>query len=171
MGRDKALLPWLGSTLVEVIAARVFEAAGSVMLIGPAEPYANIPIPVVPDLRPGLGPLAGIETALDRTVTDWNLVLACDMPSVTAAFLRELLDRADRLNPDCLVPVVPSGRLQPLCAVYHRRCLEPFRAALESGTRSMTDALASVALMRHPVDSEVLFANLNTPADLTTHDG
>lgn len=171
MGRDKASLPWLGSTLVEVVASRVFEAAGSVTLIGPPERYANIPIPIIPDLRPGLGPLAGIETALDRTVAEWNLVLACDMPSVTTAFLNELLDRAERLDPDCLVPVVPSGRLQPLCAVYHRRCLEPFRAALDSGTRRMTGALATVAFMRHPVNSEMLFANLNTPADLVTHDG
>lgn len=171
MGRDKALLSWLGATLVEVVASRVFEAAGSVTLIGPPERYASIPIPIVPDLRPGLGPLAGIETALDRTAADWNLILACDMPSVTTAFLAELLDRAERLQADCLVPAAPSGRLQPLCAVYHRRCLEPFRAALDRGTRRVSDALASVALMRHPVKSDVLFANLNTPADLATHDG
>ncbi|HWR51400.1 MAG TPA: molybdenum cofactor guanylyltransferase [Bryobacteraceae bacterium] len=170
MGRDKALLPWLGSTLVEVVAARVFEAAGSVTLVGPPDRYSDIPIAMVPDLRPGLGPLAGIETALEQTAADWNLILACDMPAVTTAFLRELLDRAERLNPDCLAPIVPSGRLQPLCAVYHRRCLEPFRAALDSGTRSITDALGTIAVLRHPVDTETLFANLNTPADLATHD-
>lgn len=171
MGRDKALLPWLGSTLVEVVAQRVFEAAGSVTLVGTPERYAAIPIPALPDRRTGLGPLAGIETALTATAADWNLVVACDMPAVAVPFLRELLERAERLGADCLVPVAPSGRLQPLCAVYHRRCLEPFRAALDLGTRSLNDALAAVAAMRHPVDSEALFTNLNSPADLATHDG
>lgn len=171
MGRDKALLPWYGSTLVEVVAERVFQAAGSVTLVGAPERYTGIPLPAIADLHPGLGPLAGIETALAATEADWNLVVACDMPAITVRFLRELLERAERLDPDCLVPVTTSGRLQPLCAVYHRRCLEAFRAALDSGTRSMTDALAAVAALRHPIDSEALFANLNSPADLATHDG
>lgn len=169
MGRHKALIPWQGSTLLETVATRVFEAAGSVTVIGPPERYPSIPLQVVADLRPGLGPLAGIESALEQTTAEWNLILACDMPFVTAAFMRELLEKAERLNPDCLVPF--AGRLQPLCAVYHRRCLEPFRRALDGGTRSMIDALATVVLMRHPVNEGALFANLNTPADLATHDG
>lgn len=171
MGRDKALLPWLGSTLVEHVAQRVFEAAGSVALIGPPDRYAGLPLTVIPDLRPGMGPLGGIETALAQTAADWNLVLACDMPAVPVPFMTELLERAARLDAGCLVPVTPSGRLQPLCAVYHRRCLPAFRTALDRGTRSLRDALAAVAALRHPVDSEALFANLNRPSDLATHDG
>ena len=37
MGRDKAMLPWSGRTMIEVIADTVREAAGSVTLVGAPE--------------------------------------------------------------------------------------------------------------------------------------
>ena len=50
MGRDKALLPLDGHTLVDHIAGLVQRAAGNVTLIGPPERYATLGYPVIPDL-------------------------------------------------------------------------------------------------------------------------
>ena len=83
MGRDKALLAIGRSTLLEVVAARVSAAAGSVIVIGPPERYAFLGLRVQADLISDCGPLAAIYTALKTSQADWNLVVACDMPSVT----------------------------------------------------------------------------------------
>ena len=80
MGRDKAQLPLHGRTLVEHIAGAVAEAAGSVTLIGAPERYPDLGIRMLPDSRPGAGPLGGICTALASTDAEWNLIVACDMP-------------------------------------------------------------------------------------------
>ena len=97
MGRDKALLPIEGSLLVERTAERVRAAAGSVTLIGAPARYAHLGLPVLPDLvedgGPG-GPICGLHTALKTTRADWNLVVACDMPGLTAGFLSDLLAAA-----------------------------------------------------------------------------
>src|SRR6476619_4706690 len=81
MGTNKALLPYRAGTLVERIAAEVQAAAGSVTVVGPPEIYAPLGLTAIPDLRPGLGPLGGIVTALTATAASLSLIVACDLPA------------------------------------------------------------------------------------------
>ena len=171
MGRDKALLPFHGGALVSHVAATVAAAAGSVALIGDPQKYGHLGYTVLPDHSPGAGPAGGIETALSQTAADWNLVLACDMPAIPVEFLRGLLDAAELLNADALLPAGPSGRLEPLCAVYHRRCLQTLHCALEAGVRKVTDAMAGLGVARFPVDNAACFENLNTPEEWACYHG
>ena len=171
MGEDKALLPFRGGVLAGHVAATVSAAAGSAVLIGNPQKYGHLGYLVVPDRRPGAGPAGGIESALSYTIADWNLLVACDMPGISAKFLRGLLDAAERLQADALVPAGPSGRLDPLSAVYHRRCLDTLRGALEAGVRKVTDALAGLEVARWAVDDRACFENLNTPEEWASYHG
>lgn len=165
MGRDKAGLPFRGRKLIEHIAAAVAEAAGSVTLIGPPERYRELGFPVVPDRRPGLGPLGGIHTALSVSTAAWNLIAACDLPAISVDFLRDLKIAAEASEGDCLIPAGPSGRLEPLCAAYHSRCREAIGAALERGVRKVTDGLAGLRISTWNVRESSWFQNVNTPEE------
>jgi molybdopterin-guanine dinucleotide biosynthesis protein A len=165
MGQDKALLPYRGSTLVEHIAATVVAAAGSAVLVGNPEKYSRFGYPVIADPIAGAGPLAGLCAALSATHADWNLVVACDMPAVSAGFLGALLDAAERSGADALLPVGPSGRPEPLCAVYHRRALPAIRQALECGVRKVLQGLAGLSLETWQVWNTEHFENCNTPRE------
>ena len=169
MGSDKALLPYRGTTLAAYVAGQVERAAGSVALVGDPWRYSHLGYPVVRDLTPGAGPLAGICSALRSSPAEWNLVVACDMPGVTAAFLLGLLEAAAWSGAGCLAPAGPSGRPEPLCAVYHARCLAPITAALARGVRKVMDGLAATDLRLHPVPEEDLLANCNTPEEWAVH--
>lgn len=168
MGRDKALLPCRGATLVECVAAQVEAAAGSVALVGHPERYRALRYRLIPDLSPDCGPLGGLEAALSDTEAEWNLVVACDMPAVTAQVLASLLERAERCGGDCLVPVA-AGRPQPLCAAYHRRCQPGIRAAMRRQVRQMTEVVAGLNAVLWPVAEAAWFQNLNTPGDWASH--
>ncbi len=165
MGRDKAMLPLDGAALVQRVADRVARAAGCVTLIGDPAKYGHLGHPVSPDLLPDCGPLGGICTALSITASDWNLVLACDMPDIDAQFLQSLLETAERLTVDCLLPTGESGLPEPLCAVYHRRALPHIRRALESGVRKVVDGLAGLRVELLPVPGSAQFRNINTPQE------
>src|SRR5262249_26013461 len=113
MGRDKALLLYPGTTLVEHIAGAVLAAAGSVSIVGDPARYGFLGYPVHPDQLPGCGPLGGLYTALNVSTTDWNLVVACDMPGISSATLRSLFDRALQAG-NCAVATGPEGKPEPL---------------------------------------------------------
>jgi molybdopterin-guanine dinucleotide biosynthesis protein A len=162
MGRDKAILPFRGGVLASSVARAVESAAGSVVLVGRA-PIAGYP--AIPDLFPGEGPLGGILTALRHTRSDWNLIAACDMPSLTPEFLRQLLDAAADSAAAALIPQGPSGRPEPLCAVYHRIALPALEEAFLRGTRKVMAALESVPIVHYPVAQVAQFQNVNTPED------
>src|SRR5689334_17078630 len=82
MGRDKAILPGLFRYLIDDVAETVRAASGNVTLVGDPGRYHDLEYPCIADLRPGLGPLAGLEAALLSSRSDLNLVLACDMPAI-----------------------------------------------------------------------------------------
>lgn len=167
MGRDKALLPIEGSLLIERTAEVVRAAAGSVTLIGAPGRYAHLGLPVLPDLvHDGgpAGPICGLHTALKTTRSDWNLVVACDMPGLTAPFLNDLLAAAKQLGCACLAPQTDSG-LHPLCAVYHRRAGDAVEFAIHHKRFKMHDLLKSLGAVSWPITDSSLLENVNTPLE------
>src|SRR5438270_8329716 len=153
MGTDKARIPWGTGTLLTHAVDRMRQVSARVFAVGPLE---GAPVAVLPDIFVGHGPLAGIQTALAQTTTDWNLILGVDIPLVPASLLRFIAEHCE----DGVSAVVPlstrreaTGRAadtgenldcagplrvrQPLCAAYHRRLLPDFERALSEGEYSV----------------------------------
>ncbi len=165
MRRDKALLPWAGGLLAQFVARAVEIAAGSVVLVGSPNRYGHLGFPITPDLYPGEGPLGGILTVLQVSRAEFNLVTACDMPALSAGFLKLLLDAAAECDADILAPAGPGGRLEPLCAVYRSRARATLYEAFASGVRKVTAAFQGLRVTTLPVTDAEPFQNINTPED------
>ena len=112
---------------------------------------------VIADEEPHAGPVPVIAGALRRCATPLLLVLAVDLPHMTAGYLRTLFCGGS----------VPHG--QPLCATY------PAEAAPIADSCSSAQEFASrcaaaglVRLLDIEQADEHLFFNMNTPADLAT---
>lgn len=172
MGCDKGLLEIGGVPLVVRAARRLAPLVRRVTLIGPLGRYDALGLTIVPDDEPGQGPLGGIATALRVTECDWNLVVGCDLPYLTAEWLEYLIGEALTARADVLLPVSAHGRDEPLCGMYHRRCGPALRVELGMGIRKVTTGLATLLLAKLPYerwkqfDSRGrLFKNMNTPED------
>jgi molybdenum cofactor guanylyltransferase len=166
MGRDKALLPFAGRTLLECIADVVTEGCGNVTIVGPDRDLGHRHIP---DLIADCGPLGGLWTALNdslrqRCSADCALLVACDMPNLTADVLTGLLATLRHGDADAAV-CVSDGRLHPLCAVYHCRLLPKVQADLHNRQLKMHHFLSTIHVSRYPVADPLLLRNLNTPED------
>ena len=163
MGQDKALLLWHSRHLVEKVAATVAAVTGTVTLVGQPERYRNLKIPCLPDGRHGLGPLAGIEAVLETGQGEWNLIIGCDMPGISIAVLRCLLDKAGQTSALCVAAQDITGQIHPLCAVYHRRCLPAVKQSLDTGRLKLMNVLEDLQAEHILVQTKL--ENINTPED------
>ena len=90
---------------------------------------------IVADTEEGHGPLHGLRTALTAAAGDPVLVVAWDMPFVTAALLAALRARGESGGP-AVVPVGGNPRhAEPLCAYYGADALPTCEALLAQGER------------------------------------
>lgn len=161
MGRDKALLDWKGRPLLVHLATIVQQSTGSATIVGAHEKYGHLGFSIVTDRDAGFGPLEGIRAALEHSGADWNLIIACDMPYLNPELLGGLLAAAELSDFDCLMP-----KGQPLCAVYHRRCLPAIEQALQNGVRKVREALNALDVGLYETAQVLCFQNMNYPDDL-----
>lgn len=167
MGRDKALLEIDGKPLWRHQLATLQKLSPAQLMLSGRQCEKG-DYEIVTDELPDAGPLAGVAAGLRRCRTPRLVVLAVDLPDVTAEFLWSLLD-------DCgssfgIVPRSPEG-FEPLAAIYPVACASFAMAALHDGQFSMQN------FVRHALEqgwlrertllpAELrLFTNLNTPAD------
>jgi len=190
MGRDKSALPVNGEPLWQrqFAVLRATDPA-ELFISGKSDgPYADCGVEILADEIPDCGPLGGIAAALRRCTSDRLIVLAVDMPAMTANFLRTLLDASHR-HATGIVPSVAAGvrsrarissaateperrHLEPLAAVYPRAAFAVADECLRTGERKLEifiRALESRGLTTVlPVGAEdaALFANWNKPQDV-----
>ena len=174
-GADKASLVIGGRRILDRQLAVLTPITGDIRIVANAAArYADLGVPVVADAVNGAGPLGGVYTALVDARHEAVLVLACDLPFVTAALVERLAAEYGRGGQvDAVVPRSRRG-LEPLCALYRKGCADAARRCLDGGELRMTAFLASVRVRELDLerdgslaaeDEGTLFENVNTPHD------
>ena len=134
---------------------------------------------IIADEQRRLGPLAGIAAALGAAEGQPVIVVAWDMPFVSAELLQRLQARAVvHSDVDAVVPVHGASR-QPLCAWYAPSAGPVCRSLLERGERRARALAASLPrvewldslAMAGLGDLEHLFTSVDTPERLAAVGG
>jgi molybdopterin-guanine dinucleotide biosynthesis protein A len=129
---------------------------------GPVKPDLPAGIRQVPNSVPGCGPLGGLHAALLAATGAATVVVACDMPYVSAPLLRYLLTAADgnshAQGADIVVPKTERG-YHPLCAVYTPACLEPAARRLADRRLKLTGLFDDVRVLVVTVESLTMFGD------------
>ncbi|MEJ7743180.1 MAG: NTP transferase domain-containing protein [Nocardioidaceae bacterium] len=135
-GVDKATLRLGGSTLLGRALTAVGEARLAVVVGASEQALAHIPVTAPPCLAVceeprGGGPVAAIAAGLEYVDSSVTVVLACDMPLITARHIRHLCSHVSgsEPGPDGVLYLDKDGRRQPLAAAYQTEAL---RRALDS---------------------------------------
>ena len=169
MGRDKALLARAGQSqlahivgLLDTVVDAVFVSTRREQQDDPERSrYEQIV-----DRFDGIGPVAGILSALrERPQADW-LIVACDLPNIDTGTLQFLLDNVAPEKPFTAFKSSYDGLPEPLCAVYR-----PAAAAIVS--RFVDDGIVCPRKILIRSDTHLLeqpdprsLDNINTPEDL-----
>jgi len=120
MGRDKANLPYDGTTLGERTVSTVGPRCSPVFVIAaPGQPLPALEAQVLRDEDRGVGPLLatgrGLRAAADAGL-ELAFVCAVDMPLLDADLIDELAGPAVRLGADVVLPW--DGRDHYLAGIY-----------------------------------------------------
>lgn len=169
MGQDKALLKRDGKTqlqhvvdLLESVSEQVFVSARREQQ-GDAE---RSRFERIVDRYEGVGPVAGILTALEKHPhADW-LVVACDLPNIDAPTLRYLLQHRSATQPFTAFRSSYDDLPEPLCAVYRSGSDEIVRQFVADGIVCPRKILirSDTCLLQQP--NPAALDNVNTPDDL-----
>jgi molybdenum cofactor guanylyltransferase len=177
MGEDKARLKIGGTPLLRRVYDTAASGAACVYIVVTTDDYSDLLPPaahLIPDLQ-SQGPLTGFAQGLAAMApdsrSDWLLLLACDLPLLTAATVHQWTAGLATLPPEtgAYLPrgVSNDGKgWDPLCGFYRP---DAIRASLEQavaqGERSFQRWLAGVAVAELMVADRRVLANCNTPAD------
>ena len=160
MGRDKALIPFLGKPLIVHVYETVKSLADEVLITTnrPAN-YRFLEVPLHQDIVKERGALGGLYTALKSANNPVVAVVACDMPFASSELLSRARDRLIGEQVDAVIPRSESG-LEPLHAV-------------EAGEWKVTSWFSKVNLafieseeLRIYDPEKIAFWNVNTVEDL-----
>ena len=168
MGRPKegVLLPD-GRPMIAHVIATLQSVCPRVVVVGACRGFRT-PDGVLhlPDLHPGAGPLAGLESLLASGLDDRYLLSGCDQPLLTPELLRRLAGcGAEEV---CIFHTGDEEDFFPFPGVYPAGLLPLVRDALSAGRRSMKRLIEQAQVTRIPLTpSEVpLLRSINTPDEL-----
>ena len=130
IGTDKALLSIPGNpTIIQTVVGKLQTVSDDVIVVTRGRKYLDLDVRWASDIYPDGGPLAGIHAGLLVAKNSHALVIACDMPFVSLQLL-EYMVKVPR-NYDILIPKLKAG-VEPLHAIYSRRCLDPIAKRLQN---------------------------------------
>jgi molybdopterin-guanine dinucleotide biosynthesis protein A len=127
------------------------------------EELAYLNVPVIEDQHLGRGPLEGLTTVLSASRTEFNFVIAVDIPTIDMGLVEKMRSHLD--NVSAVVPVCIDGRQQPLFAFYSKACLPIFKAAMNEGEFAIHRALKKCPVYFFPMKDETPLRNLNRSED------
>jgi molybdopterin-guanine dinucleotide biosynthesis protein A len=173
MGEPKAALRFGPATLLERVITELKTAFDDVVIA--AAPGGDLPLApgsgftIVRDEREYQGPVGALARGLDAARRDVAFACSCDLPMLSARVASEMV--AMLLDYDAVIAEV-GGILQPLHAVYRRRCATALRAIEARGELRLKAIAAEVRTRKlseaevRAIDPELAsFVNINSPAD------
>jgi molybdopterin-guanine dinucleotide biosynthesis protein A len=133
------------------------------------EDYVHLDVKLTKDLIPDTGPLGGLYSGLILSLSDYNFVIACDMPFIDPAIILHLQNYSYSGSYDVIVPEF-NGFIEPLFAFYSRKCIPTILNHLNQKNFKIRSFYSWVKVKEVPCNHfnavEKAFFNINTREDL-----
>ena len=171
MRTNKALLEIDREQMIEVVVKKLKPIFHDLLVVtNEPDLYSNLGVRLVRDIILGQSPLCGMHAGLISAKYEYSFVVACDMPFIEPSLIKYLV--SESRGYDVVVPQI-DDYLQPLHAVYSKKCIAPIQDCLEHDIKKVLALYHQVrvkfiGMNRLPVqaDLEKVFFNVNTPEDL-----
>lgn len=169
MGFDKQLLKINERKLFDIVSESLYEIFDDVAVVT-NKPflYTESSVRVLKDDFPGMGPLAGIHTALKNSKSEYVYLLACDMPVICQDYIRYMMDTIRKTDKDICV-TRKDDWIEPFNAFYSVKLLKNCEQRLLDDNSSVFRFIKSSDTVVIPEEKAKdfdtgmdMFTNLNT---------
>lgn len=173
MGEDKSLLKYHGKTQMEYC----FELLQNVcekVFISNRKDQAGLSghkgLPQIHDLKKysDIGPLAGILSAMEKHPKAAWLILACDLPYVTAKTIEYLIQNRDSKQLATAYKSTQNQLPEPLCAVYESKFYQTILKFLKQGIDCPRKIMINSDVKLLEQTDPAALENINNPEELKT---
>ncbi len=147
MGIDKALLTTSGQSHLAIIVDKLSRLSDDVTIIRRKDQTKLVTTAHVAfDIRPGEGPLAGLEVGLSQARHEYVICLSIDAPFVRIALLRYLVSLISQQERpwQAVIPML-DNHLYPMVSVYHISCLSEIQQRLDQKKRRVIDLIDNLS--------------------------
>lgn len=169
MGKNKALLEVGGLTMIERVAGVMSGVCSEIIIAGENScSFEHLGYPMVPDIRPGYGPLSGIHAGLTAANNHFSFVIACDIPFPSEKLMKMIISEKDGYD---VVMLKQGEYLEPLFSLYSKAFIEAAEKSFGNGVYKVTAAIQHVRWKPITVspgeipDLAKSLTNVNTPVD------
>ncbi len=171
-GQNKAFISVGGKRILDRLYTIFSDLFNEIILVtnDPMQ-FVEWDLTIVTDLYPVRSSLTGIHAGLFYMKNPFAFFSACDTPFLKKELVETLLDNIDQNN-DIIMPETSAG-MEPLCAIYSKRCLNAAEHHIKQNKLKIQRALGNHRLKKIPEtvlrtkDPELIsFFNINIPQDL-----
>jgi molybdopterin-guanine dinucleotide biosynthesis protein A len=171
LGKDKAFIQIGGIRLLDYVYGKCQKLFSEILIVtNQPHQFTEYQTPIIVDELRGAGSVGGLYTGLMRANNYHSFCVACDMPFLKLELMAYLIEQ--RFNNDVVIPRTKAG-LEPLHALYSKRCIDPMKKLLEKGDFKISHLLSEVRV-RYCDEEEIKridpslssFVNINTKKDL-----
>ncbi len=164
MGTDKRFLKVGKENLLERQVSTLKKYFQEVIIsANDPEKLAYLNVPVVKDQHTGRGPLEGLTSVLATSNSEYNFVIAVDIPNIDMGLVERMRTHLDHVS--AVIPTCVDGRQEPLFAFYSKNCIPIFRSALDEGEFAIHKALKRCPVYHFAMADEKPLKNLNVEKD------
>jgi len=161
---NKAFAQIEGKSFIQRIIEIVRPICSEILIVATKpEDYLSLGYPVITDVFPNAGPIAGIHAGLMAAANEYSFVTACDMPFLSANVINQLFFAA--VGYQAAVPII-AGKSEPLRAVYSRDCAKTAEVQIKKNSLSARDLIDALHTNLIDFANQESFTNINTVAEL-----
>lgn len=165
MGTDKGFLKLNGKTFIEASIDALKPLVSKIIIISNNAAYDVFKFKRIEDEIENSGPLAGVYTGLKHSITEYNLILSCDIPLINTEVLKLLIEAIDDTSE--VIQIENNDKTSPLIALYKSSCANTFYKLLSEGERRLRYAVNQCQVKHVKLNSEtsIYTSNINTPEE------
>lgn len=163
MGFNKEQIKIDNKRLIESQIEILEKIVSSIIIVSPNKDlYHHLNVLVVEDILDGRGPLIGLHSGLSHSNTEYNYLIACDMPVISKDYIESMLSRIK--SQDAIVSS-RNNMIEPFHGFYHKRLTSAIKEYVKKDN-AFQSFIQSINTTIIPSDNKDLFFNINTPSDL-----